>query len=324
LFAGLLDISRFDAGVVEVKIVDFELAPLIERICRDHSEEARARGLVLRSIRSSAITRSDPLLVERVIRNFITNAIRYTDRGGIVVGVRRRGIDYVVQVWDSGPGIAEQDQTRIFDEFVQIGNTERDRAKGLGLGLAIVRRLSTLLSAPLGLRSWPGRGSCFEIRLPKAEAAAIPHVEREESIVGGALARGLIVVIDDEEPIREAMEKLLSGWGYEVMGAASGNEAIAKLALCPTRPSLIISDYRLRQQENGIEVVERLRGEYNEQIAALLVTGDTAPERLRDAAQSGLTLLHKPVRNNRLRAAITNAMRGYTRMPTEDDHIRPA
>jgi two-component system, sensor histidine kinase len=193
----------------------------------------------------------------------------------------------------------------VFQEYFQLGNPERDRAKGLGLGLAIVRRLTHLLDCPLALCSRPGHGSCFAVTLPLADASAAeePSVKDEEV---GALATGLVVVIDDEVAIREAMATLLGGWGHEVITAGSGDDAIKRLATCTISPDLIISDYRLRNGETGAEVIERLRSEYNDAIPAMLITGDTAPDRLAEAQASGLLLLHKPVSNGRLRAAIVN------------------
>jgi signal transduction histidine kinase len=307
LFAALLDISRLDAGTVEVHRCAFAIEPLLERICRDHVAEARAKGLSLVRKHSHAIVESDPVLVERILRNIVSNAVRYTDRGRIVVGCRPNGAMVSVQVWDTGVGIPLDQQDRVFQEYYQLGNVERDRTKGLGLGLAIVRRLTDLLGCQLTLRSQPGRGSVFAIALPLAKGAA----ETSESASPqsqGAFARGLIVVIDDELAIRTAMSSLLGAWGHDVIAVSSGDEATRRLSTCRVRPDLIICDYRLRDGENGIAVIERLRADYNEQIPAMLITGDTAPDRLADAQSSGFLLLHKPVSNAKLRAAIIHLM----------------
>lgn len=305
LFSALLDISRLDAGIVEVHRRPFAIAPFVTRLCRDHELEAQAKGLSLSCRPGNAVVESDPLLIERVLRNLISNAIRHTQTGRVAVLCRQRGAELVIQVWDTGPGIPPDQQERVFQEYYQLGNPERDRAKGLGLGLAIVRRLTHLLDCPLALCSRPGRGSCFAVTLPLADASAAeePSVKDQEV---GALATGLVVVIDDEVPIREAMATLLGGWGHEVITAGSGDDAIKRLATCTISPDLIISDYRLRNGETGAEVIERLRSEYNDTIPAMLITGDTAPDRLAEAEASGLLLLHKPVSNSRLRAAIVN------------------
>jgi anti-sigma regulatory factor (Ser/Thr protein kinase) len=201
-------------------------------------------------------------LVERILRNLVSNAVRYTDRGRILVGCRRRGLRIAVQVWDTGAGIALDEQERVFQEYYQIGNPERDRSKGLGLGLAIVRRLAELLDCELKLRSEPGRGSCFEVTLPLARDMPIGVEPSPESGMS-ALARGPIVVVDDEQAIRQATVSLLAGWGFEVVAAGSCDEAIERLSASPSRPNLIISDYRLRGDENGLGAIERLRSEYN-------------------------------------------------------------
>jgi CheY-like chemotaxis protein len=234
----------------------------------------------------------------------------------VVVLCRRRGAELSIQVWDTGPGIPPDQQERVFQEYYQLGNPERDRAKGLGLGLAIVRRLTQLLGCPVSLCSRPGRGSRFAVTLPLAGALAAeePFVKDAEL---GALATGLVVVIDDEVAIREAMARLLGGWGHEVITAGSGDDAIERLATCTVSPDLIISDYRLRNGETGAEVIERLRSEYNDTIPAMLITGDTAPDRLAEAQASGLLLLHKPVSNGRLRAAIVNLV-GQARSDVSD------
>ena len=309
LFNAILDISRLDAGVVEVAPRAFRVGPYLARICRDLRPEAEAKGLRLRCRSCDEVAWTDPFLLERVVRNLVSNAVRYSDRGGVLVACRRRGGRLAIQVFDTGPGIAAGDHERIFQEYVQIGNVERDRTKGLGLGLAIVRRTCAILDMPIALRSRIGRGSCFEVKMALSDEAAL--AEDSVAAAPGALAeRSLIVVIDDEASIREAMERLLAGWGHDVIAAGSGDEAVARLASHPTRPDLIVSDYRLRDGETGTEVIERLRSEFNETIPALIITGDTAPDRLIEARTSGLVLLHKPVPNGKLRAAMRNLMVG--------------
>jgi two-component system, sensor histidine kinase len=305
LFTALLDISRLDAGVVEVYRRPFAVEPLLNRICRDHEDEGKAKGVALILKRCEVTIDSDPVLLERIIRNLISNAVRYTDSGRIVVGCRRRGPMVSIQVWDTGRGIPLDQQENVFQEYYQLGNAERDRSKGLGLGLAIVRRMTDLLDYKLTLRSQPGHGSCFEITVPISRRAKEP-IETQSAAASGALARGLIVVIDDESAIQRAMSSLLTGWGHDVVTGGSGDEAMQRLSSRPDRPDLVICDYRLREGENGIGVIQRMRSEYNQDIPAMLITGDTAPDRLAEARASGLILLHKPVPNSKLRAAIVN------------------
>jgi len=306
LFGGLLDISRLDAGVVEVSKSAVAVQPLLERVCRDYEVQAEAKGLKLRLSKCSATVDSDPLLLERVLRNIIANAVAYTDHGQVLVGCRR-GKQLSIQVWDTGRGIPYQEQEHVFQEFYQLGNPERDRTRGVGLGLAIVRRLTSLLEHPLTVRSTFGKGSVFMIAVPYADAQTVSTAETGQFAIP-LLTRGvgLILVIDDEMAIQLAMKSLLESWGYEVITAGSCAEMLDRTALHRTIPRLIICDYRLRENENGSEAIERLRSEYNEEIPAMLITGDTAPDRLKEAQESGFLLLHKPVPNSRLRASIAH------------------
>ena len=322
LFNGLLDISRLDAGVVEVHAQSFLMQPMLERICRDFAGDAAAKNIELRLAPTRTAVFSDPLLVERVVRNIVSNAISYTEEGRVLVGCRRKGKALRLQVWDTGRGIPAEEQAQIFKEFYQVGNPERDRSQGVGLGLAIVKRLTVLLGHPLKLRSQVNRGSVFTLELPLSDPAAAEGTVAAEEIAAG-LASGLIVVVDDELTIQVAMKSLLEGWGFRVIAAGSFGELLALLADCPDRPALIICDYRLRAHENGIRVIENLRSEYNDDdIPGMLITGDTAPDRLREAQESGLLLLHKPVANSRLRAAISHLLvhpAARVAPPTESD-----
>ena len=305
LFSALLVVSRLDAGVVTVERRPFAIQSVVDRVSRDFVREAETKGVSLVWKACTAVVDSDPVLVERILRNLVSNAVRYTERGRIVVGYRRRGPRLAMQVWDTGVGIPEHQQTLVFQEYYQLGNPERDRTKGLGLGLAIVRRLADLLGCPLMLRSKPGKGSYFEVVVPLAtERTGVQEPSADEPKAGAA-AR-FVVVIDDEQAIREATSSLLRSWGHRVIAAGSGDEAIERLSSSSVRPDLLICDYRLRGEESGVAVIERLRSGYNEAIPAVLITGDTAPGRLAEAEASGLLLLHKPVPKGKLRAAIAN------------------
>jgi two-component system, sensor histidine kinase len=314
LFGGLLDISRLDAGVVEVNRTDFAIQPLLERVCRDLQAQARDKGLELELHRCSAFVHSDPVLLERVLRNIIANAVTYTDKGRVVVGCRR-GSPLSVQVWDTGRGIPTGEQQRVFQEFYQLGNPERDRSKGVGLGLAIVKRLTTLLDCPLRLQSVPGKGSVFSVAVPLASTR--PTVDPTTAAIENIVPRtggGLVLVVDDELAIQVAMKSLLQSWGYEAVAAGSGDEMLERIVKHPAVPRLIICDYRLRDGGTGLAVIERLRSEYNQDIPGMLITGDTAPDRLKEAQASGYLLLHKPVPNARLRAAITHLTQPQTEL----------
>ncbi len=303
LFGALLNISELDADIVANHPQGFRVQALLERLVREYAPEATGKGLGLRLQKTSLGVEADPVLLERVLRNLISNAVRHTGRGRVLVGCRRVGAAVRIEVWDTGPGIPDELRERIFEEFFQHGNPERDRSKGLGLGLAIVRRLVTIMGVPLDLRSVTGRFSCFSVTLPStARVAALPvprlpwRMTRNDS--------QLILVIDDEAAIQLAMRTLLGSWGYDVMAAGSEAEMRSTLAECRQRPALLICDYRLRGGEDGIAVIRRLQEEYNDDLPALLITGDTAPERLIEAKASGLQLLHKPVTEGALRDAM--------------------
>jgi len=208
-------------------------------------------------------------------------------------------------VLDTGRGIAESEQERVFQEFYQIANPERDRTRGVGLGLAIVKRLTTLLDQRLRLTSRVGKGTCFSVDVPYASALArvvIGEAPRTPVLI--AHGSGLILVIDDEGAVQVAMKSLLQSWGYSVITAGSGAEILERVAAHREVPRLIVCDYRLRDNETGSAVIERLRSEYNDEIPGMLITGDTAPDRLQEAQASGYLLLHKPVPDGKLREAI--------------------
>jgi len=305
LFTTLLDVSRLDAGVVTPNVRPFALQPLLRRICRDAAPDAERKGIDLILLPTSLAVESDPLLIEQILRNLISNAVRYTDAGRVVVGCRR-GARIRIEVWDTGCGIAGDQQELIFQEFYQVGNPERDRSKGLGLGLAIVRRLTNLLHTPLTFRSRPGKGTVFGVSV--APASRQPVAEPIADAVQEAAAPRTIAVLDDEIAIQDAMQTLLTAWGHSVIVAGSTDEMLTRVS-DNAQPDLLICDYRLRGGENGIAAIARLRGALHAKMPAILITGDTAPDRIREASASGCLLLHKPVPNGKLRAAIANLTR---------------
>ncbi len=313
LFNALLDISRLDAGVVQPRITTLPLAEVFDRVRFEYAPVARQKRLSLRVVRTSLYVQSDPALLARLIRNLLSNAVRYTDSGGVVLGCRRAGADVRIEVWDTGKGIPADRHEEIYQEFYQLDNPERDRRKGLGLGLAIVSRLSKLLSYRLGLRSVVGKGSMFSITLPRGRHEDHLPAEVHGETATFDLSHSLVLVIDDEAAVRDGMATLLRKWKCHVLTAASGFEMRGKLVELQRMPDLIVSDCRLRGGENGIQVVEMLRNEFNVEIPALLVTGDTAPDRLRDADASGLPILHKPLNPARLRTLIAHLLREHTR-----------
>ncbi len=308
LFRGLLDVSRLDAGAVQTDPCRFPINELLERIRLEFAPQAQAKGLRLRVARCRAIVYSDPALVERILRNFTANALRYTERGSILIGCRRMRGQVRVAVYDTGPGIAPEHRKVIFEEFYQIANPNRDRTRGIGLGLAIVERLARLLNAALTLESQPGRGSMFAVDLPRGigpvtTSHAQPQALRQDQVSGA-----LVVVVDDEEPILSAMRGLLTQWGCSIVTARSGSEAIQALAASPRAPDALICDFRLADGEDGIAVIGAVCAEFNTDIPSLILTGDTGPDRLRQITASGFAVLHKPIDSNTLRLALARLL----------------
>jgi signal transduction histidine kinase len=310
LFNSLLDVSRLDAGIVRPRIATIPLAPLMERVRLECEPAARQKDLTLSVVRNSLFVRSDPVLLERVMRNLVANAVRYTDHGRIIFGARRSADAVRIEVWDSGRGIPQDKHREIFQEFRQLDNPQRDRRKGLGLGLAIVERLVKLLDHSLELRSQLGKGSVFAVALPRGRREEfVPGEADGQIVVDRDVANSLILVVDDEPDVRDSMLALLGKWRCEVVAAESCSEMLGKLVSIKRMPDLIVSDFRLQGHENGIDVVARLREEFNAQVPALLITGDTGMEQLREAEESGLHVLHKPLNPSRLRALIANLRR---------------
>ncbi|MES2365584.1 MAG: ATP-binding protein [Pseudomonadota bacterium] len=306
LFNSLLDISRLDAGVLEVHERVFPVNRVLDRIRTEFTQQAETKGLKLLVVSSRALLLTDPMLLQRVLFNLVSNALRYTDSGGVVVGCRRRDSRVLIEVWDSGRGIPEDRQRDIFEEFVQLHNPERARGNGLGLGLAIVERVTRLLSCPLSLRSRPQLGSVFTVSV----AQSLPGTEIEDlrdpgrRTLSGQM-QGLAVVIDDDEEILAAMRSLLTGWGLRVISATTGSDALAQLDQVP---DVLLCDYRLRDGEIGLDVIARFRASFGTQIPAVLITGDTAPESVRAIKVSGHALLYKPVRPAKLRVLLSKML----------------
>jgi CheY-like chemotaxis protein len=310
LFDALLDISKLDSGALAPNLTEFPLADLLKRIESTFSGAAREKGLELRIASSEAWVRSDFILLERIVSNLVSNAVRYTARGGIFVGCRRRGSRLRIEVWDTGCGIPEDKRRDIFGEFYRLNNPETHRHKGLGLGLAIVDRLCRLLDHRLELSSTPGRGSRFTVVVPmfdaKMQVAKRPALEPAiPDLCGGKL----IVVIDNDPLVLEGMGGLLRSWGCLLLTGSSDLEALSALAEQDRRPDLIISDYHLSAGKTGIEAIERLRGTFNGPIPAILISGETDPKRLGEARDSGYSLLQKPVDPMRLRAVLNRLLR---------------
>ncbi len=302
LFGALLDLSKLDAGVVKVELHELDLAQLVEHLSDEYRSKAQEKHLAYEVACPRLWVRTDPMQLERILRNLLENAIRFTDSGRVALAAHRAGDDAVVSVRDTGSGIPESEHARVFDEFYQLQNPGRDRSKGLGLGLSIVKRLVELLGYRIHLQSAPARGSTFTVTLPGAviEKSGAPRAEPQAAAADVAGLR--VLVIEDDAEARRALELTLRAWRCTPLVAASVDDA---LGLAPKKlgVDVILSDLRLANGANGIEAVKALRRELGP-VPAALVTGDIAEERLLELRASGLPVLHKPVKAEALRALL--------------------
>jgi two-component system, sensor histidine kinase len=309
LFGQLLDLSRLDAGALQPERCEIPLGPLFARLEADFAAQAVACGLALRVVPTAWGVDSDPVLLERILRNLVANALRYTRSGGVVLGARRRGASVRIDVIDSGIGIAPVDCERIFDEFVQVGSgPRRDSGRGMGLGLAIVRRLCALLDHPLALVSTSGRGSRFSVSVPRVAArrrrsGPVPVFRDSASDLLPALpfSGRLIAIVDDDPVVVDAMCTLFAAWGSRIVG---GDDAPAVLAAIDGHaPDLIVADLRLANGRSGIAAIGDLRQAFGQTTAALIVSGDTTDAAREETRVAGITMLSKPVVAAALRTA---------------------
>ncbi len=330
LFDALLDVSKLDAGVVEAHMQSVDLHALMGSVARGLQAVAHEHGLRLSVSARSAWVQADPVLLRRILGNLLSNALRYTHDGAVMLAVRRcqGGQAWRIECRDSGVGISPPDQRRIFDEFVQLHNPERDRRHGLGLGLAIAQRCAVLLGAHIDVRSQPGQGSVFSLVLPAtpplagAPAATVPAGAGPDRQPGASapaarlpdgagpvnpLQGRHILVVDDEVSIRDGLALLLRQWGCRVSLAGDHDEA---LAMVGPDVDLLLTDLRLPHGRNGLQTVQALRQRQARPLPACLVTGESDAAALTAARDSGVPLLHKPVRAAQLRATMLHLLSG--------------
>lgn len=299
----LLDISKLDAGVVPANPRRCDLGELLQRLHAELGVAAQQKHIELElTVPTGACAVTDPVLFERIVRNLLTNAITHNANCSITIAAERRGRQWAISVEDTGCGIPKAEQDRIFEEFYQVDNPGRDRSKGLGLGLAIVVRLSRLLEHDLAFESEPGRGTRFTLLLP----ADTPQEASEEPATDSWPAQGAdVLVVDDEQRVREGMTALLVELGCTVRVAGDTDEA---LSLAQShRPDIALVDLRLRGEDNGLETIDRLRQIYPE-LPSIIISGDTAPDRLQMAQAAGVPVLNKPVQAEPLKRSIADAL----------------
>ncbi|TWA79289.1 PAS domain S-box-containing protein [Azospirillum brasilense] len=303
----LLDISKLEAGLVTPHSAPVEVGSIMERLHNEFRAVAASSGLTLRTVpvRLSACT--DGGLLERVLRNLLTNAIRYTKQGRVLFGARRRGGALRFEVWDTGIGIPENQLDRIFQDFYQIGNAARDRREGLGMGLSIARRLIHMLGGTIEVTSAPGKGSCFAVTLPQAAVLDQRHcgdsADDDASGSGEADGDASVLLVEDDAVIRMALALMLEGWGYRVTEAGSVAEAL-ELVDGTLAPDLVLTDYRLPDGDTGLMLMDTLRRRFGPDLPGVLLTGDTSSDRLREAAGAQCALLHKPIQPDDLRRTV--------------------
>jgi len=304
LFNELLDISKIDAGAIKPELTAFPLDSVFNRLRDEFAAEAEAKGLRLSISSGSEIVMSDAVLIERIIRNLLSNALRYTSAGEVALSARPTDGKVTIEVRDTGVGIRPEHQQRIFDEFFQLANPGRTSKKGLGLGLSIVERLCRLLGYEIRLASDYGKGAAFSFDVPLGVGPPLHDTAHAESISRSDLSGKLIVIIDDEAAIVDGMKTLLSGWGADVIGSLTGDDVLDAVQVQERLPDLIIADYRLAGSNTGIDVIERLRQALDPEIPAIVVTGSTTPETMAETHKRHLGMLLKPVLPDRLREMI--------------------
>ncbi len=294
MFGALLEISRLESGKVQPIPSHFRLQPLVSDVLAGFSEQARHKGLSLESRVQEVVVHSDPVLLSGILRNLLSNAIKYTDEGRVWVEGQPAGEEVELRVCDTGKGIATGDQERIFDEYQQLENPQRDQGGGLGLGLAMVRRTAELLGHRLSLESSPGRGSTFTLRLPAGEPGRIEQTAPAGE--GRSLSGVHVLVIDDDERVRRATTTLLRGWDCQVTTGPSATAVLEALGAVERPPDLLICDYRLEQGVTGIEALGQVRRALDPELPALLVSGDTDPALRERITGEGFYLLSKPIK----------------------------
>ncbi|RDS90634.1 NahK/ErcS family hybrid sensor histidine kinase/response regulator [Pseudomonas fluorescens] len=309
LLGTLVDISKLDAGVIKADIAPFALSELLDNLAAEYTELARSEGLELHFVGCSALVRSDIQLLARILRNLLSNALRYTYKGRVVLGCRRQHQRLSIQVWDSGMGIAEERLEEIFQEFKR-GDVQRpDQDRGLGLGLAIVEKIAGILGHRISVRSWPGKGSMFSVEVPLSATApkSLPMLAMSEPMLE-RLQGARVWVLDNDAAICAGMRTLLEGWGCQVITALSEQDLARQVDNYHAEADLLIADYHLDDDQNGVDAVARINGRRGRAIPALMITANYSNELKLQIRELGHTLMHKPVRPMKLKTAMSHLL----------------
>jgi two-component system, chemotaxis family, CheB/CheR fusion protein len=293
----LLDINQLEAGVVQPAVRDFPVSQLLDEMRTDYSPTAKSNGLELRVVPSSLLVRSDPRLLEQIVRNLLSNAMKYTAKGRVLLGCRRHGDKVTIEVWDTGAGIPQAELGAIFDEFHQLNNPARQRSKGLGLGLAIVQRLADLLGHKINVRSRVDVGSMFSTEVPFATLSEpVPQPSTHDQPLPFRTRASSILIVDDDPSVREMLQMLLEAEGHLAIVAADGPIGLDLAAREARELDLIVADYNLPAGPNGLELIAELRTRFERDIPAIVLTGDISTSSLKAIARSGCVHLNKPVK----------------------------
>jgi signal transduction histidine kinase len=305
LLDSLLDISQLDAGTLKTETIDFSLLEVVQKLSHEFEPRAKEKHLTIQWPDTDETLHSEPVLVEQILRNYLSNAFKFTETGLIRVSYEDKESSIKISVSDTGCGIPTDSQSVIFDEFHQLGNPERDHSNGLGLGLSIVKRAAELLGLEITVHSAPNVGSTFGVTIPKAQVSTATvsiSVDEPVNTIKTISDKLLVIVIDDDIAIREAAERLLQIWKCEVLVAADREEAMAMLAAAPRMPDAIIADYRLRDNDTGVAVIGAISAHYETTIPSVLITGEMDDSQFDSLAENGIKLLKKPVSPAKLRA----------------------
>ena len=324
LLNAILDVSQLEAGAVKPQFEDFAIQEILHRISRSFKPMAYRKGIKLHIVPSSVYVHSDPVLLEQIIGNFVANAIRYTETGGVVIGCRRRKHNLSIEVIDTGPGIPKNQKEAIFEDFHQLDNKERDRGKGLGLGLAIVRRLSICLKHTIEHSSEFNRGSRFAVVVDYGKN--LSDVAEIRPIDTGLfeLRNITILLIEDDEMVLNATQQLLESWNCNVLTANSGELAMNVIRDPLKTPDIIIADYRLPGIYNGAETISRISEVFGYHVPAFIITGEADTSKVRKIADHGYHVLSKPVHPAKLRALISHLLLETTESTSAKNKLHPS
>ncbi len=307
LFDAILGVTHAETAHLQAKAAAFPLQRVIDQVMVQLRPSAEARGLSLRMVPTTLWVNADPAVIERILGNLLSNAIRYTDQGRILVGVRRRPGACSLIVADTGVGLAAHDQNRIFDDFFQVNNPERRRDKGYGLGLSTVHRLCAALDYEIEVKSSPGKGSLFAVTLPLDSPT---HAEEVQEPVHTLESDLNVLFVEDDPLVRDAMNRMLKDWGVRVSMCTNGDEAMAILSQEFDKRWHVLLDYSLEDNENGLQVADRIRTILGDGPVISLVTGEDDPAVDAGAAERGITVLRKPLKPIRLRALLHSQQLG--------------